>query len=328
VHGVRFSETIIQSIADIWYILPVQLFRDGVLSGCYEHLNSFAFWGKLRGVILLGGNQKKVASITETVKDRNNQKCDNFIVLSLMAAFGVGAVTRFSDIISGGLSVYLRLSGVHPLQIIFWYALLVVEPALIVLLYKKRIVGAMAGFLVILADVMVNYHYQLTNTFSDLNDVYFIVQCSTLVFSAVSLPKLLMRRAANSGYDPFYYYFFELIPLISLTTGLMITMAELISVLFDGCVSWKAFFYGTVFVLNCLIIVGLVRKLRTGFVAALVAVILLACVQVGMAVETLLGFGLRFVMGSGVTFSLCCLSIAALLLREGRYTERFFSPKK
>ena len=278
--------------------------------------------------ILLKGNNKKAVFITETVKDRNNQKCDNFIVVSLMAAFGVGFVTRFSDIISGGLSVYLELSGVHPLQIFFWYALLVIEPGVIVLLHKKRTVGAMVGFLVILADVIVNYHYQLTNTFSDLNDVYFIVQCSTLVFSAVSLPKLLMRRAANSGYDPFYYYIFELIPLISLTTGLMITVAELISVLFDDCVRWSAFFYGTVVVFNCLIIVGLVRKLRTGFVAALVAVVLLACVQVGMAVETLLGLGFRFVMGSGVTFSLCCLSIAALLLREERYTRRLFSPKK
>jgi hypothetical protein len=67
--------------------------------------------------------------------------------------FLVGTTTHLIDLVSGGLDVY---SGFPPGVRVFWVALTVLDPAVVVLVALRQRAGLALGAVVMVADVAVN----------------------------------------------------------------------------------------------------------------------------------------------------------------------------
>jgi hypothetical protein len=71
-----------------------------------------------------------------------------------IAGFLVGTTTHVADLVLSGADVY---TGFHPATRLFWVALTLADPLVVVLIAVRDRAGVVLGVLIMLADVTVNW---------------------------------------------------------------------------------------------------------------------------------------------------------------------------
>jgi hypothetical protein len=236
-------------------------------------------------------------------------------VTVLAVSFLVGTTTHAIDAIKLGFLGYTRLDHVSQWQNVFWTSLLIIDPYVVFLLIFRKCTGAIVGLAVLSADVVINYSY--VNEIPGL-DVYQIpslsLQAACLLFSLLTLPKLLVDRMENRKIRSAVLFYFSKIPVLVLSVGVMIHLNGLYSIGSGGLSLWKIWVHCFMTVFNTLLLFLIIKQKRIGFQIGIVTFVILGAVQIFYAAGSYLGAKLPFNLEMGNYLAVCCLTIASLLL--------------
>ncbi|MFP4164334.1 MAG: hypothetical protein ACLFQB_10520 [Chitinispirillaceae bacterium] len=246
-----------------------------------------------------------------------------FITLVLVSAFLIGTATHTADVIKQGFLGYSKIGDVSGFYNCFWTSLLFVDPLIVVLLLFKRWAGAVAAFIVIAADVAVNYSYLSTHvvTLPVWEVPSFSLQAAVLLFSFLTLPKVLVWKKESGWFGKKVQRWYSKTPHIVLWAGLMIHIYGIASLKLETATLWNIWVHFSMIVVDSLLLAALIMKLRIGFWAALVGFSLFGLIQAGFAAGSFFGLSVPFNFTMGMTLSLCCLVVSSLLGNRSELTQ-------
>jgi hypothetical protein len=244
-------------------------------------------------------------------KDVVNPSALSFIIIVLASSFCIGTSTHIVNIFQLGFLGYTKLPGVSQWNNMFWTALTIADPLVVFLLFSRRRAGALAGFLVLAADIAVNYRYfTMHDSVPVWSNPAFSAQSACFLFSAVTLPFFLLEKGVVSNR---YAKCLSAIPYLSLFTGLLIHGKGLHSLLTSTVTLWPLWVHCSMIVVDSALLVGFFMKLKAGFWAGILAFGAFAFLQLSFSLGNYFGLNVPFTFEMGMTVSLCCLSITALL---------------
>ena len=258
-------------------------------------------------------------------KDSFDPRALKFITMVLAVSFLIGTITHSMDIFQLGFFGYTKLNGVSQWNNVFWTALVVIDPLVIFFLIIHRRVGALLGFLVLAADVAVNYRYFSTHLASVRDIPAFSAQSACLLFSTVTLP-LFFKKPGRSA-NPFARSF-SAIPYFALFLGLFIRLKGLFPAPTSMLTLWKIWVHCSMIMFDTILLIAFFMKLKAGFWAGILAFGAFALLQMAFLSGNYFGLKVPFTIEMGMTVSLCCLSIAALLNDREKMTVRIRILKK
>lgn len=282
-------------------------------------------------ILFLNGEGLTMTDLTMTYKKTRNQG-DNFICLVLIIGFSIGTFTHIIDlidIIKYGFFKYAELYHISPLLNAYWISLTIVDPLIVLLLLKNIKIGAIAGFINIFINVVVNSSYQLINidylTLSIIVDklgtIYNSLQIALLLFSALTLPILLAPQELDRRAQ-FYPQAFGQIPLVVLSMGLLIHIVGLAHLINNFSTIWIAWVHISMTVIDSVLIILIFNRLRLAYILALLGFGIFGALQAGMAIGNFFGLKVGFNLEGGIALTLCCLAIASLLTNKNRFTKK------
>jgi hypothetical protein len=256
----------------------------------------------------------------------------NFICLVLITGFAVGTFTHVIDLIEVvkcGFFKYAELYHISLLLNAYWISLTIIDPLIVFLLLKNIKIGAIAGFINIFINVIVNSSYQLINvdhlTLSivaeKLGNIYNSLQIALLLFSTLTLPILLAPQDLDRRAQ-FYTKTFGQIPLVVLSMGLLIHLVGIVHLIINFSTIWIAWVHISMTIIDSILIILLFKRLRLAYMLALLGFSTFGALQAVMAIGNFSGLKIGFNLEGGIALALCCLAIASLLTNKNRFTKK------
>ena len=258
----------------------------------------------------------------EWYDNTNQQNYDEkFIVGILAIGFATGTVTHFMDMVHLGFLVYSKLAGVSTFQNIFWTFLLFADPFVLVLLLTKRKLGAIIGFIIILADVLVNTECSVSIIINNSESITLWLQIALLTFSGITLPELLINKRNANRIGSMYIKMFSMVPLIALIIGLIIHIVGLINLFSVFNSYWNAWVHISMTFIDSFIIYALFRRLLLGYWLGITGFGIFGLLQTGLALGKYFKMDILFSYQNSIALSISFIAIAALLSDKDKFVN-------
>jgi hypothetical protein len=268
---------------------------------------------------------------TETEK---NAKA--FIVIILCIGYGIGTITHIihlTNVIRLGFTESSTQFGVSPIVNGYWLVLTVIDPIILTLLIVKARLGAILGTINILVNVAVNssnhlYKFGCSNIrciYDAMGDLYISVQIAFLLFSAISLPIILNNSEISNKSGLRAKDVFSAIPIAILLIGLSIHAIGIIALFSHPFSLWNVWVHISMVIVDSLLIIGLLNRLKLGYFIGLTGFILFGLLQAGFGIATFIGYRVGFNFAQALTIAFCSLAIAALILQRDLYSQSVYS---
>ncbi|NLD92859.1 MAG: hypothetical protein GX639_09345 [Fibrobacter sp.] len=256
----------------------------------------------------------------------------SFIIAVLIIGHLIGTMTHsilLFDIIKLGFIESAKVFGVSPIVNGYWMSLTIIDPAIAFLLIKNRKIGVLSGFINILINVIVNSSIVITtlsvitlqSVYEALGNIFNGLQIALLLFSSFTLPLFFIKPNLSTKQNKIdYSSFFNFIPIIALTTGLLIHLVGLFNSIFNFESLWILWVHVSMTLFDAGIIYVLWKRMKLGYIIGIVGFSIFGLLQAGFAVAIFIGFKCSFNLTMAITISICCLSISALLMNSAMYT--------
>ncbi|MDG5814148.1 hypothetical protein QA601_03595 [Chitinispirillales bacterium ANBcel5] len=255
-----------------------------------------------------------------------------FITAVLIIGYLIGTMTHvihFLEVVRLGFENSAQANGVSLLVNGYWLSLTIINPFIAFLLFKKTKTGVLLAFINIVINVMVNSSIQIASlsvitlytVYEALGNIYNGLQIALLVFSTFTLPLFFLKPNHTSSRSSNYLLFFNFIPVIALTIGLLIHLAGLLTLIRN----FESLWFLWVHVLMAIVTTGLMyalwKRIRLGYILGIIAFSFLGLLQAGFAGAIFIGFDYSFTLAMAITISICCLSVSSLLMRREKNSE-------
>lgn len=255
-----------------------------------------------------------------------DETADKFITAVLVLSFLIGTATHTADVIQLGFPGYSGIGDISRFCNYFWTSLLFINPIIAFLLIVKRSAGAVAAFIVISADVIINYSFYSSRMIT--HQVWevpsFSLQFACFLFSFLTLPKLLCPKSGYYWIRTMIHSGFSKIPLIVLCIGLIIHIQGIATLDLENSSLWSLWVHFSMIVVDSLLLLALIMKLKIGFYGAIVGFGIFGLTQGVFAAGNFLGFDMPFNSIMGATLSISLLVIASLLDSRHELTGSLF----
>lgn len=258
-----------------------------------------------------------------TMKKDSYHNALTFIYLVLFTGYLIGTMTHvlhLIDVIKLGFYNSAKAYGVSPLNNAYWLSLTIIDPVIAILLLKKNKIGAILAFLNVLINVIVNSSLVISKlavisfstVYGSLGNIYNGLQIALLLFSLLSLPVIMSKKGR-------YIDIFGVIPILLLVTGLGIHLFGLSKLIFHIDSLWVLWVHTSMIVIDGGLCYLLFKRVKLGYVLAVVLLSIFGLLQAGFAVAIFFGIQCSFNLAMAVTIALCCLGVASLVLNRERY---------
>lgn len=257
-----------------------------------------------------------------------------FIIAVLVIGHLIGTMTHIMllfDVIRLGFMNSAKTFGVSPIVNGYWISLTIIDPAIAFLLIKNRRIGVVFGFANIFINVIVNSSIQIASltvitlysVYEALGNIFNGLQIALLIFSSFTLPLFFIQPDPIKELKSNYVHVFHYIPIIALSTGLLIHLVGLFNLIQKFESLWILWVHVSMSILDTGLIYALWKRMRLGYIFGIIGFSIFGLLQAGFAGAIFIGFNCSFNLSMAITIAICCLSISALLLNNDMYKISF-----
>jgi len=265
---------------------------------------------------------------------KNNNNGLTFVIAVLVIGHLIGTMTHIIllfDVIRLGFMNSAKSFGVSSIVNGYWISLTIIDPAIAFLLIKNRRTGVAFGFANILINVIVNSSIQIASltvitlhsVYEALGNIFNGLQIALLIFSSFTLPLFFIQPDLIKKLKSNYVHVFHYIPIIALSTGLLIHLVGLFNLIQKFESLWILWVHVSMIIIDTGLIYALWKRMRLGYIFGIIGFSLFGLLQAGFAGAIFIGFNWSFNLSMAITIAICSLSISALLLNSDVYKISF-----